>query len=186
MIRNRLFAVAAVLTAGVFAWNGIARAGEEVPSAPVASKAAPTTTEAVTKTPSPIHSMLGWVGKQVAPELACGCPAKAEGEKAYRAWFAAGKDAPLADLRDRLVADGWTADRFVTHFKEMAAKNAVKGGSCDGAPCGDKAKASGCCEDKSEARADGKPCCGGCKSKKADEAATPPTTPAKPEETSKP
>jgi hypothetical protein len=179
MIRNRLFAVAAALAVGALAWNGIARAGDDVPSAPAAGKAAPApTTEAVTKTPSPIHTMLGWVGKQVAPDLACGCPAKPEGEKAYRAWFAAGKDAPLAGLRDALIADGWTADRFVAHFKDMAAKK-----GCDGGSCGDKA-AGGCCEGKGE-RADGKPCCGGCKGKKAEEPATPPATPApaKPEET---
>jgi hypothetical protein len=180
MIRHRIFAVAAAVAVGALAWNGIARAGESVPSAPAAGKSAPAT-EAVTKTKSPIHSMLGWVGKQVAPDLACGCPAKPEGEKAYRAWFAAGKDAPLAGLRDQLVADGWTADRFVEHFKAMTAK--MEKGSCDGAPCGDKAKASGCCEDKAEGRADGKPCCGGCKSKKTEEAAAPPATPAKPEET---
>jgi hypothetical protein len=63
--------------------------------------------------------MLVWVGKQVAPDLACGCPAKAEGEKAYRAWFAAGKDARspacATSYRRRL-----TADRFVTHFWEMS------------------------------------------------------------------
>jgi hypothetical protein len=181
MIRNRWFAVAAALAVGVLAWNGVARAGDEVPSAPVASKAGPATAEAATKTPSPVHSMLAWVGKQVAPDLACGCPAKAEGEKAYRAWFAAGADAPLSGLRDRLVADGWTADRFVAHFKDMAAKQALKG-PCDGGPCGDK-KASGCCEGKSEARADGKPCCGGCKTKKVEEPATPPATPEKPAET---
>jgi hypothetical protein len=65
----------------------------------------------------------------------------------------------MAGLRDQLVADGWTADRFVGFFKAMKA---------DG-KCGDCAKKDGCCEGKGE-RADGKGCCGKCKEGKKDAA----------------
>src|SRR5688500_15718115 len=113
--RSNLFAVLAVLAAGAFTFNQVARAGEEVPpakAAPEAPKAdapktgeTPKTVEApATKTPSPVHSLLFWVAKQVAPTLECPCASTPEGEKAWRGWFAGGKDVALAPLRDQLVA----------------------------------------------------------------------------------
>src|SRR5262245_21403673 len=183
MIRNRLLALAALAVAGGLTCTGIARAGEPVPSARApAAKAAPAPTTPAeapkTKTNAPIWSMMSWVGKQVAPDLECACPSTEAGEKAWRAWYAGGKDVPLAALRDRMVEDGWTADAFVTFFKEMAAKKAA-GAGCD---CGDKK--TGGCDCKGEG-AEGHPCCPGCKGKK-DGAATPPATPpAKPEEAPK-
>jgi hypothetical protein len=183
MTRARsLFLGVALAAAAAFAFSSTLSADDAAPKAPVASPAsdaapaapaasteAPKTSEVAkpdTKTPTPIHSMMGWVAKQVAPHLECGCPATAEGEKAWRAWFDGGKDVPLAGLRDAMVADGWTADKTVAHFKAMVAKMKASGdcaGKCDGAA---KADGSGCCEGKGE-RADGKPCCGGCKKKDA-------------------
>jgi hypothetical protein len=71
----------------------------------------------------------------------------------------------------------------VDHFKKMTAKGACgdKASCGDKGPCGDKA--SGCCEGKAEGRCDGKPCCGGCKEKKAETAEAPT---AKPVEEKKP
>ena len=178
MTRTRYFAVLAILAAGVFSLSRIARAGEEAPKAPASETAKPAaeapkatepaktdaakTVEApATKTPTPMHSLMGWIGKQVAPNLDCPCPGTAEGEKAWRTWFAGGKDVPLASLRDRMVADGWTADSFVTFFK---AKGDCSKGDCAKGDCKDCAKKDGCCEGKGE-RADGKGCCGKCKDK---------------------
>ncbi len=207
-----LLAVAAV--AALASFSRPVLAGDPAPSAPAAepAKAAPVEapkteapkTEAAkpeTKTPSPIHSMMGWLGKQVAPNLECGCPSTAEGEKAWRAWFAGGKDVPAAAVRDALIADGWTADRFVSFFQAMAKANA---GSCEGGKCADgkcadgkcaDGKCSGDCAGKCEGGkcADGKcnggacgekkdGCCGGCKDKAKSE--TPAEKPAdKPAET---
>lgn len=202
MTRTRLFAAAALLAAGAFAWSGVARAGDEVVKpAPAAEAAAPSSAPAPktaetpeTKTPSPIHSVLGWIGKQVAPGLDCPCPGTEAGEKAWRAWFAGGADVPLASLRDTLVADGWNADRMIAHFQAAKAKACAEGG-CDKSKCADGAcagkcadgkcadgacaKKDGCCQGKGE-RADGKPCCGGCKDKPAEETAKPADAPAKP------
>jgi hypothetical protein len=148
MTRFRLSLGAALAVAGL-AWAGLARAGDDVaggapaapaPAAAEAPKAAPETP--ATSTPSPIHSMMGWVAKQVAPGLDCPCPGTADGETAWRAWFDGGKDVPLASLRDAMVADGWTADRTVAFFKDMQAK--MSKGDCSG-PCADKAKAGGAC-----------------------------------------
>jgi hypothetical protein len=188
MIRTRYFAVLAILAAGVFSLSRIARAGEEAPTAPATETAKPAaeapkasepaktdatkTVEApATKTPTPMHSLMGWIGKQVAPNLDCPCPGTADGEKAWRTWFAGGKDVPLASLRDRMVADGWTADSFVTFFKAKAdckgdcAKGDCAKGDCAKGDCkGDCAKKDGCCQGKGE-RADGKGCCGKCKDK---------------------
>jgi hypothetical protein len=197
-IRSRIAALVAVLAVGAFSFHQVARAGEDAPpakAAPEATKAdAPKTGETTktetpaTKTPAPIWSVMMWVGKQVAPNLDCACPAKPEGEKAWRTWFAGGKDIPLASLRDQFVADGWTADRFVTFFQEMAKKQCdCKGGDCakgDCAKSGDCAKGDckkeGCCEGKGE-RADGKPCCGKCKKDGGETAKTEPKAEPKPE-----
>jgi hypothetical protein len=159
-----------------------APAAPAAPTAPAASAETPKPAEAPkpdTKTPSPIHSMMGWVAKQVAPNLECGCPATSDGETAWRAWFAGGKDVPLAGLRDAMVADGWTADKTVGFFREMVAKKSASGdcaSKCDkaGAACA-KGDGEGCCQGKGE-RADGKPCCGSCKKK--DAAAKPAEKPA--------
>jgi hypothetical protein len=183
--RSRFVAVLAVLAAGAFSFHQVARAGEEVPPAKVAPEApkaeAPKTAETpkapeapATKTPAPMWSVMMWVGKQVAPTLECACPASAEGEKAWRGWFAGGKDVALVGLRDQLVADGWTADKFVTFFQEMVKKQGECKGDCANA---DGSKKDGCCEGKGE-RADGKPCCGKC-NKDKDAAKTEPA--AKPE-----
>lgn len=215
-----LLAVAAVAAVAFFSRPVLA--GDPAPSAPAAepAKAAPVEapkteapkTEAAkpeTKTPSPIHSMMAWLGKQVAPNLECGCPSTAEGEKAWRTWFAGGKDVPAAGVRDALIADGWTADRFVSFFQAMAKANA---GSCEGGKCADGKCADGKCADGKCAGgkcadgkcadgskcADGKcaegkcnggacgekkdGCCGGCKDKAKSE--TPAEKPAdKPAET---
>lgn len=216
MTRNRFFAALALVAAGAFS-TSIALAGDAAPkAAPVEAKPAAeapkadtkpeTKTEApATKTQSPIHSLLGFVSKQVAPNCECGCPSKPEGEKAWRAWFAGGKDVPMAALRDQLVADGWTADRFVGFFKDMAAKQGCHGGDCDKGDCAkgdcdksngdcakgdcDKSKGDGCCKGSGE-RADGKPCCGKCKDGAAKDApAAPATNPAPekaPEQPAKP
>lgn len=211
MIRTRFFAALALVAAGVFTLSALtstARAGGESPMAPAEAKPAPeapkadapkpeTKTEApATKTPSPMHTLLGFVAKQVAPSLECGCPSKPEGEKAWRGWFAGGKDVPMAALRDQLVADGWTADRFVGFFKEMASKQGCDKGSCEKGDCakgdcakGECEKGDGCCKGSGE-RADGKPCCGKCKDGAAKTApAAPATNPAPekaPEQPAKP
>jgi hypothetical protein len=178
MFSKRLFAALALVAAGAFATN-LAFAGDDAakPAASPASTAeAPKTAETpATKTPTPFHSVMGFLAKQVAPSLECPCPSKAEGEKAWRDWFSGGADVPMAGLRDRLVADGWTADRFVTFFKDMSSKqgcgdcskgDCAKGdcakGDCAKGDCCKGEKKDGCCEGKGE-RADGKPCCGNCK-----------------------
>ena len=205
LFSKRLVAALALVAAGTFATR-LALAGEEVskPAAPVAgtpeAKAAPAeapkTVEApATKTPSPMHTLLGYVAKQVAPNLECPCPAKAEGEQAWRGWFAGGADVPMAGLRDSLVADGWTADRFVGFFQKMAkgcsdcpgeSKDAASAdgakGDCAKADCAKAGKA-GCCEGKGE-NADGKPCCGKCK--KDESEAKPAAGTTAPVETAKP
>jgi|GEM_PF-2706361 len=196
LFSKRFVAALALVAAGTFATR-LAFAGEEVskPATPVAgapeAKAAPaeapkTVETPETKTPSPMHTVLGYIGKQVAPDLDCPCPAKPEGEQAWRGWFAGGADVPMAGLRDRLVADGWTADRFVGFFQKMA-KNCSDCKGCDKGDCakGDCAKAakSGCCEGKGE-NADGKPSCGKCK--KGDSEAKPAAGTTAPVETAKP
>jgi hypothetical protein len=205
MLKNRFVLALALCAVGALALTSAARAGEEAPAAkPATSTEAPATTEAATKTPSPMHSLMGWVAKQVAPNLECPCPAKAEGEVAWRAWFAGGADVPLASLRDRFVADGWTADGFVAFFQKMAKSGGCDKGDCAKGDCakgdcakgdcakgdcakgdcakgdcakGDCAKGEGCCKGSGE-RADGKPCCGGCKGEKKAEGSSAPAAPA--------
>ncbi len=140
-LSKRFLSLAAIAAVSTFSFVGFARAGDDVaPMAPAAEAPKPaaetTKTDAdAPKTPTPMHAILGWIASQVAPGLEKPCAATPEGEKAWRAWFAGGKDVKLAGLRDALVAQGWTADRTVTFFKEMAAKS---GGckdckDCDGA-----------------------------------------------------
>ena len=131
---------------------------------------APEVTEAPkadTKTPTPIHSMMKWVASKVCSGDGCGCPSKAENEKAWRAWFT-DKDVALAGLRDAMVADGWNADTTIGFFKKMAASKAASSdcgssgdccGKCDGGDCSDcpcdKAKAAKKAEAKPAPKADG-------------------------------
>ena len=155
-----------------------------------------------------MHSMMMWLGKQVAPGADMPCPSTAAGETAWRAWFTGGKDVPAAALRDAMVADGWNADRFVGFFQAMAKANAgsCEGGKCadgkcaDGSKCGEGKCADGSkcgegkCADGSKCGegkcADGKKCgegkCGGgtCKDKPTDKPTDKPSD--KPTETPKP
>lgn len=193
MSNRSLFALA-VAAVGAFTFSQVAFAGEDAaPAKPVPAEApkaeapkaeapktdAPKTETKVeapaTKTPAPMWSVMMWIGKQVAPNLECACPATAEGEKAWRTWFSGGKDVALAPLRDQLVADGWTADRFVTFFQDMVKKQGAGKCDCAKGECakGDCAKGEGCCEGKGE-RADGKPCCGKCGNKDKEPAKTEP------------
>ena len=145
-------------------------AGEEAPAKvkPAETKEAPAK---ATKSESPIHTMMKWVAKQVTNGGECAdcCPSTEKGEAAWRAWFAK-KDAPLASLRDAMVADGWNADRTVGFFKKMAAaKKCGEGCECEGCekgaagPAADKAKSGG-----------EKGCCGGCDKAKAKDGAAGP------------
>ena len=179
MTRSRWLSLSTLAAAALLAWAGSARAGDEAPAAkpatpaPAAAEAPkPATDAAATKTPSPVVSVLMWVGKQVAPSLECACPGTPEGETAWRAWFTGGKDVPLAGLRDALVADGWTADRTVAFFREMRAKMAASGTASDEGKCA--GKCAGKCEGKCEGKCHGD--CPGCK-KSGTEAAQPETPP---------
>jgi hypothetical protein len=204
MTKNRW--IAAVALAAGLAWTGVARAGEEAPAAPAAPTAASapkvdTTPVVDTKTPSPMCSVMKWVGMQVAPNVQCG---SAEAETAWRAWFSGGAEVPLASLRDSMVADGWTADRTFAFFKKASSGACSKGdcakGDCSKGDCAkgecckgkatagtdapataEKASGSasdgGCCKGETAGRADGKPCCGGCKKGEKKE---PVEVPAKP------
>lgn len=136
-----------------------------------------------TKTQSPIHSMMGWLAKQVAPSVECPCPAKADAEAAWRGWFAGGKDVPAAALRDALVADGWTADRFVGFFQAQAKAKAAEAASSEGGKCCDEGKcADGKCGEKcGEKCGDGK-CCGKCKKGEVAKTETPAAKPEQPAE----
>lgn len=136
-------------------------AGEEAPAKAKPATIADAPAKAETKTPSPIHTMMKWVAQHVTGGADCAdcCPSTEKGEAAWRAWFAK-KDAPLASLRDAMVADGWNADRSVTYFKKMAAakkSSCAEGCSCEGCDKG----AAGPASDKAKGEC-GKGCCGGC------------------------
>jgi len=193
-ISKRLVAALAFVAAGTFA-TGLAFAGEDTakPASPETKASAPAdapktaekTTEApATKTPSPLHSVLGYLSKQIAPELECACPAKPEGEKAWRGWFAGGANVPMAALRDRLVADGWTADAFVGFFQKMSKKGC---GDCSKGDCSKGDCSKGDCSKGDCAKGECKGGCKGCKGEdkagetaKPDAAAKPVEAPAKP------
>ena len=168
----------ALVAAIAFAGSSLAYACDDCPC----EKGAANADAKVTATKSPVHSMMKWVASQVAPKAECGCPSSAEGEKAWRAWYAA-EGGALADLRTAMKKDGWTADRTIGFFKAMAASKSC--GSCDkskaakttgvAAPTGDAgttgdAKGS-CCGGCDKAK--GKGCCGGCNKAKASGAAAP-------------
>jgi hypothetical protein len=116
-----------------------------------------------------MHTLMGWMAKQAVGELDSPCPSCPKAEAAWRTWFAGGADVPLAGLRDRLVADGWTADRYVGYFQQMAKAHPKAGGDCGDCDkgCADcPGKASGDC-DKDCADCPGKTsaksgCCGDC------------------------
>ncbi|MDJ0976301.1 MAG: hypothetical protein QNJ98_17705 [Planctomycetota bacterium] len=170
-------AALAVVAVAAVCFNG-AFAGEEVPAKAAPKTDAPETPAVVvkTKTASPMDSMMGWVSEQIkttkgAEGSCCG---------AMKAWFAGGKDVPLAGMRDRLVADGWTADSTIAFMKKMKAAKSADCGGCDKASdCGgcDKAgdcsgcdKAKDCCGgcDKAGECGGDKECCGGCDKKQPD------------------
>ena len=114
-----------------------------------------------TSTLSPVQTMAKWLATSIGTEGVVGYPTGSPDETAWRAWFVAGKDAPLASLRDLLVADGWTADRFVSYFKGLKRKSdAIAAARAKPCSCGGKAE-SGCCGGTG-VRVDGRPCCGGC------------------------
>jgi len=176
MRTSKIFLVLGIVALGAVALTGsLALAGEETPAAKAPEAKSPESkTEAAapaTKTPSPIHSLLKWVSGSVMPGVECGCPSTEEGAAGWRAWFAGGKDIPLAGLRDALVADGWTADKFVGFFQEMSKKG------CCGESCGDcadkcdKAKGADASGAADAAPSEGSCCkkkCGGCDKSKAE------------------
>ena len=149
-------------------------AGEEAPAKAKPAKTTEAPAKAETKTPSPIHTMMKWVAKHVTNGGECAdcCPTTEKGEAAWRAWFAK-KDAPLATLRDAMVADGWSADKTVGYFKKMAAQK--KASSCSaGCECeGCDKGAAGPAADKAKGECE-KGCCGGCDKEKAKDGAAGP------------
>ena len=179
-----LFTVLALVAASTFAL-GAAFAGE-APVAKADPASAPATGKAeapATKTTSPIHSMMGWVATHAVGDLDSPCPSCPKAEAAWRGWFDGGKDIPLAALRDHLVADGWTADRYIGYFQQMSKAHGKAGGECGDCDkecadrcdkdcsdcpskgdCGDSSKdgaSAGGCHGKGRGE-----CCGGCGEKK--------------------
>jgi hypothetical protein len=166
-LSKRFLSLAAIVAVGACSFAGLARAGDDAPKAPAADapKPAAETPKAdasAPKTPSPMHAVMGWIASQVAPGVENACPSTPEGEKAWRSWFGGGADVNLAGLRDALVAQGWTADRTVSFFQEMAKANAggckdckdCKGEKdCDGGMCGE---GKGCCDGDKGACPEGK------------------------------
>ena len=153
-------------------------AGDEAPAAAPAAKApAPATTEApATKTETPFHSILMYVGQQVCGGE-CYCASTPEGSAKWSAWFDS-KDAVMPGLKAALIADGWTKARFMGFFAEMAKAQSGEccgkcktGEACDeGCNCPNKAKAEGAAPtgDVSGSTSDGCTKCGeGCCKKKA-------------------
>jgi hypothetical protein len=148
-----------------------ATAAAEVPAAAPAASTESSAPEAkadadAPKTPSPIHTMMMWVGKQVMGTDECKCPGTEEGAAAWRKWFAGDANVPLAGLRDALVATGWTADKTIGFFSEMAKSKAGGcekcSGSCSKCEGGCAGKCDGAC--KGECKGEQKPgCCGKCK-----------------------
>jgi hypothetical protein len=169
-----LLACAALLVGVAWLAGSAALAGDEAPAAAPAGQPSMTETPS-TSTPTPVHSILKWVGEQVMGGQEATCPSTEQGEKAWRAWFAGGKDAALSPLRDALVADGWNADRTIGYFKQMAA--AAKASSCQDCPssksCSDcpSKSGSGAAAPTGDAGASGEAagsCCGHCQGAKKD------------------
>lgn len=80
-------------------------------------------TKVATKTETPMCSIMGFVTAEMKKTKG------AEGQcckGAMKAWFAGGKDVPLAALRDKMVADGWNAETTIAFFEKMAAARAAK------------------------------------------------------------
>lgn len=132
--------------------------------------------ERAPRTLSPVQTIAGWMARSLGTDGVAGYPNGSADEQVWRAWFAAGADTPLAPLRDALVADGWTADRFLAYFAGLRRKSdAIQAARAKAASgCG----GAGCCKGTG-VRADGKPCCGGCGSKPPP-AQLPPPPPASP------
>jgi len=166
MRTRSFFATAVLLSAVALVATGIAWAGDDA-----ADKPAPATSEApatapLTATPSPIHTMLKWVGSQVM-EGDAACPSTEQGEKAWRAWFAK-SDGPLAGLRAAMMKDGWNADRTIGFFKQMAAAQKGDCGGCDktdGKCCGNCDKSKGAAAPAGDAGQAGDAASGCCKGK---------------------
>jgi hypothetical protein len=127
MTRSRLLSLAALaLFAAAASFALPALAGDGGPAAVAAAE--PTT-------PTPLHTMLMWVGKQVSPD-SCACPTDAKNDAAWRAWFAGGNDVALVGLRDALVQGGWDADRTVAFFQSLRpTKCGGDRAGCDGTDC---------------------------------------------------
>jgi hypothetical protein len=166
MLKSKLMTGLAVLAIATFCF-GSAFAEETAPTAkPVEKKvedrSAPKveTTEAATKTTTPMESMMKWVGSQVKASAGDDC--KCCGE-AWKKWFSGGADVPMSGMRDQLVADGWTAESTIAFFKQMRK---AKSGESSG--CGDCAKSKDCsdCKDCADCKDCGD-CDGGCPCDKA-------------------
>ena len=157
------FALAFVAIAAVAlgAWtlgSTSAFAGDEAPAAAPAAKVegpAPTTPVA-TKTETPFHTILMYVGSQVCGGK-CECASTPGGSAKWAAWFDA-KDAVMPGLRAQLLADGWTKERFLGFFADMAkASGSASDSGCTG--CKDGSCKDGGCKDGG--------CCGKCKTGEA-------------------
>ncbi|MFM8979608.1 MAG: hypothetical protein ACKOSS_04000 [Planctomycetia bacterium] len=192
-MRRLPFLAAALVAAGALCLPAL-HAEEAPPTAPKApSESAPpcggchgSAQASSTKTPTPMHSLMAFVAQQVGPEVGCPCPSTPEGERMWRGWFGGGADVPMAALRDRLVADGWTADRFVGFFRELSGKasaceqGACEKGACEKGACGQGGCEKGACDKagkgvggaagatgapaakpSADAASPSKPCCGG-------------------------
>lgn len=151
-IKNRpflFFTALALVAASTLVLSG-AFAGDEVtPSADVSAAATDTSAEKAeapaTRTTSPVHTLMGWMATRVVGDLESPCPSCPKSEAAWRSWFSGGADVPLAALRDQLVADGWTADRYIGYFQAMAKSQPKSCGDCD-KECGDCDKSSTDCD----------------------------------------
>lgn len=161
------FSVLALVAASTLALSG-AFAGDEVTptsAAPTAAADAPAEKAEApsTKTPSPVHTLMGWMATAVVGDMESPCPSCPKAESAWRSWFDGGKDVPLAGLRDRLVSDGWTADRYIGYFQAMSKDHAKASGEC-GDCCGDCDSKSDCSDCPSKGDCGD---CDGCPSKGA-------------------
>ena len=174
LVALTLVAVTSLALGGAFA-------GDEPTASPAADMPTAPAEKPATKTPSPMHSMMMWFASSVVSELDSPCPTCPKAEKAWRAWFSGGKDVALAGLRDRLVADGWNADRYIGYFQAMAKAKGEKASSCGskGDCCGGCEGSKGDCSDCPSKRSCGEDKgCDGCPSKRNAET-EPDTTAAK-------
>jgi hypothetical protein len=206
-MRNTFKFTLAVLAVAALAFGAYglgsqsAFAGDEVPAAQPAAKTdapattAPAVTAPATKTETPFHSILMYVGSQVCGGE-CQCASTPEGSAKWAAWFDA-KDAVMPGLKAALIADGWTKERFISFFATMAKASGSCSEGCDCEKCESKGECCGKCKsgeecdkgcecpnkakapagDASGSASDAsgdcpKGCCNGCKKDKADAAPT--------------